>query len=84
MKYLLFSLLLSLPVYAQIDISPGSPLDSSMGEAAGKTGATVNQLTPDEEFESPRQNEEERQEEMLENRYDVPDEKEEEEFNKNG
>ncbi len=65
---------------AQMEVFPDSPLDTSMGEAAGDTAGTVNQLVPSE-YE--RRQEEERQEELLENRYDVPDDKEEEEFNQN-
>lgn len=68
--------------YAQFDVMPDSPLDTSMGDAAGDTTATLNQISPDDQFE--KEQEEERQEELLENRYDVPDNKEEEEFNKNG
>ncbi len=82
--YILFILLSFMPVavMAQFDVMPDSPLDTSMGDAAGDTTKTVNQLHPDENFEE--RQEQERQEEILENRYDVPDEKEEEEFNKNG
>lgn len=84
MKYLLVSLFLTLApmTWAQFGGIPDSPLDTSMGDAAGNTAGTLNQLEPIDEFE--RDQEEERQEELLENRYDVPDAEEDEEFNKNG
>lgn len=78
MKYLLLSLSLSLPVLAQYEAVPDSPLDSSVGEASKKALPTKNVLRDS------RENEQQREEELLENRYDVPDDKEEEEFNKNG
>ncbi len=82
--YVLFILLSFMPMatFAQFDVMPDSPLDTSMGDAAGDTTGTLNQINPDDRFEE--EQEEERQEEILENRYDVPDDKEEEEFNKNG
>lgn len=80
-RLLFFGLLISSMANAQVDFVPDSPLDTSMGEAAGDTAGTVNQIVPSE-YE--RQQEEEREEELLENRYDVPDDKEEEEFNQNG
>ncbi len=82
--YVLFILLSFMPVasFAQFDVVPDSPLDTSMGDAAGDTTGAVNSLHPNDEFE--KEQEEERQEEILENRYDVPDKQEEEEFNKNG
>lgn len=82
--YVLFILLSFMPMatYAQFDVMPDSPLDTSMGDAAEDTTGTLNQINPDDQFEE--EQEQERQEEILENRYDVPDDKEEEEFNKNG
>ena len=86
MRYLILSFFLmtgnvALAQFGGIGL-PDSPLDTSMGDAAGNTAGTLNQLEPIDEFE--REQEEERQEELLENRYDVPDEEEDEEFNKNG
>lgn len=80
MKHLLLTFLLALSghTYAQFEIIPDSPLDTSMGDAAGNTIGTLNQIEREEEQE------EEPQEELLENRYDVPSEEEEEEFNQNG
>lgn len=69
--------------YAQFDSLPSSPLDSDMGGSVGNVGGTVNQLTPMEN-ERRKENEKQKEEELLENRYDVPDEKEEKEFNLNG
>jgi hypothetical protein len=81
-RYLFLSLLMGTLGYAQVDVMPDSPLDTNMGEAAGDTVGTLNQIKPNDKFE--KKQEQERQEELLENRYDVPDDKEEEEFNKNG
>ena len=67
---------------AQFDALPDSPLDTSMGDAAGNVGGTLNQLKPNDEFEDDQ--EQERQEELLENRYDVPEDEDEREFNQNG
>ncbi len=78
----LLALLLCYPTFAEFDALPDSPLDTSMGETSGNTIGTLNQLTPDEKFEE--EQEKEKQEELLENRYDVPSDEEEEEFNKNG
>lgn len=72
----------SMSARAQIDAIPDSPLDTDIGEAAGDTGATLNQINPDDDFE--REQEQEKQEELLENRYDVPEDKDDDEFNKNG
>ncbi|MES2526226.1 MAG: hypothetical protein V4598_04040 [Bdellovibrionota bacterium] len=84
--YVLFILLSFMPVasFAQFNVMPDSPLDTSMGDAAGDTTGSLNQLHPIEGYEKEEQQEDLRQEEMLENRYDVPDKEEEEEFNKNG
>ncbi len=76
-RYLFFSVFLTAMAHAQVDAMPDSPLDTSMGEE---------EITNVKDFNSNLQEEEqeqERQEELLENRYDVPDDKEEEEFNKN-
>lgn len=81
-KYFLICLFFAGMSQAQFEAVPDSPLDTNMGEAAQNAGATLNQITPDKRFE--KQQEEERQEELLENRYDVPNNKEEEKFNKNG
>ena len=82
--YVLFILLSFMPmaVMAQLDMMPDSPLDTSMGDAASDKTKTVNQQYTDEELQA--QEEKERQEDILENRYDVPDDQEEDEFNKNG
>jgi hypothetical protein len=85
-RLILFFLLVSAQsVFAQSgDLLPGGPLGNSsdMGETAGNTASGVNKMTPNQEFE--QEQEEIREEEMLENRYDVPDEKEDKEFNENG
>ncbi len=78
----LLAFLLSYPTLAEFDALPDSPLDTDMGETRGNTIGTLNQLTPDEKFEE--EQEKEKQEELLENRYDVPSDEEEDEFNKNG
>jgi hypothetical protein len=80
--FIMLSLLLG-QAYA-LDISPDSPLDTNMdlGKAAANTSATLNQIHPNEKFE--QKQEAEREEELLESRYDVPDDAEEKEFNKNG
>lgn len=80
--FLFFLLIAAGNSYAQFDTLPDSPLDTDMGEAAGDIDGTVNQLTPNTDYE--QKQEEKRQEELLENRYDVPDEHEEKEFNQNG
>ena len=85
MKLMIFMMLVlsgSTSAFAQFDALPDSPLDTSMGEAAGDVGGTLNQVKPNEEFE--QEQEEERQDELLENRYDVPEDKDDDEFNKNG
>jgi hypothetical protein len=63
--------------HARVDAMPDSPLDTSMDE---EETIKVDEITS---ANNDRLQEQERQEELLENRYDVPDEKEEEEFNKN-
>lgn len=78
-RYLFLGLLLSSFAPAQVDRMPDSPLDTSMGEEEEST--QIDQYTPNLQE---REQEQERQEELLENRYDVPDTNEEEEFNKNG
>lgn len=70
--------------HAQFDALPDSPLDTSMGDAAGDVGGTLNQIEKNDDFERETAQEQERQEELLENRYDVPDDKDDEEFNQNG
>ena len=85
MKWPLFFVLVlsgSMSARAHFDALPDSPLDTSMGDAAGDTAGTLNQLHPDEEFE--QNQEKEKQEELLENRYDVPEDQDDNEFNKNG
>lgn len=65
----------SMSAFAQFDALPDSPLDTSMEE-------DLVEDNPDDEFE--REQEKERQEELLENRYDVPEDKNDNEFNLNG
>ena len=72
----------SAPVFAQFDSLPDSPLDTSMGEATGNVGGATNEIPPQDKFE--REQDQQKEEELLENRYDVPDDSEEDEFNKNG
>lgn len=82
MKQILFTLLFltSQTSLAQI---LSSPLDTNPARATEDIGARINQFTPDPE-ENFQREEQKREEELLENRYDVPDEKEEREFNRNG
>lgn len=78
MKTLIISMLVlvsSIFARAQNDALPDSPLDTSMGEKLVES-------SPEDDFE--REQEQERQEELLENRYDVPEDKEDEKFNLNG
>ena len=81
--YSLYIILSFMPAaLAQNDVMPDSPLDTSMGDEGNSNSRKFKQVNPGKEFEE--RQEEERQDEILENRYDVPDKKEEEEFNQNG
>lgn len=79
----LFALLAVAPgwSFAQFDSLPDSPLDSSMGNAAGGTAATLNQL--DKQGDEPTRNQQQREEEQADidkYRYDEPTDHE---FNRN-
>jgi hypothetical protein len=87
MKRMIFLLLLLNVqfVHAQGDLLPGGPLDTgtlNAGDVAGEAARNANQINDDQNYSNKQ--DEQREEEMLENRYDVPDEKEEHDFNKNG
>lgn len=75
-NFLLLTLLFGGSALAQLEALPDSPLDTSMEGTPEEKNQIIN------EFE--RKQEEERQEELLENRYDVPDDEEEKVFNQNG
>ena len=74
MNIFLLSLLLSLSAFSKRDISPDSPMDSSMEE--------VEEFNPEEGVE--QREEVERKIDILENPYEIPSEKEEEEYKHNG
>lgn len=61
-------------------VPPGFP---DLGEATGNLGGSVNELTPNPEFEE-RQEEVEEEEEFIERRFEIPLSPEEKEFNQNG
>ncbi|MFL5786084.1 MAG: hypothetical protein ACJ76H_15810 [Bacteriovoracaceae bacterium] len=87
MKRMIFLLLLFNVqfVLAQSDLMPGGPLDTgtlNAGDVAGEAARNANQISPHQNYSNKQ--EQQREEELLENRYDVPDEKEQRDFNKNG
>ena len=78
----LFALLATAPgwAFAQFDSLPDSPLDSSMGNAAGGTTATLNQLDQQGDKPTRDQQEREEQEDIDQYRYDEPSDHD---FNRN-
>ena len=58
------------------------PLEGSMVDAEENITRTLNSVHPNAEFE--RKQKEEQKDELLENRYEISDKKEEQEFNRNG
>ncbi len=76
MKTFLIGLLLSLPAFAQFDVFPDSPLDSSMGNAAGGTASQMGATPESEDIQ--------KEEAPLEGEEDLDGvEVSDEEFNKN-